>query len=410
MATSKPKRFLLAQRACVEGYPPTLNQAAILSETARVVVLDALTEVENTLLLTPPSVRRVRIWRKQAQAPVQVLVRALGLAHRLNWLRRFYSEFARQLRARPTAAIAYDPEAAFWLLLGRRRGRTLRIVHLHEMTVPEDVAASPVARLGLASTLKNLHRADLVVMPDRHRAEYVREAAGLKKTPLVVMNCPRLLSELPASLLMPFLRARGISTNHIVHYQGAVGPGHYFESIILSMRWWPLDSVFTIVGAVESEYRQQLSQVAEKEGVRDRLVFVGRVPYDQVFAYAVGASVGVNFLNGKYLQFHLSAGASNKRFEYAALGIPQVTNDLPGVRELFEQPGLAAIADADDVADIGAKIARYLEDEPGRAEAGARARRMHLEEYNYERQMQPLLQEIERQVQGRGWNLIGGRR
>lgn len=383
---NKQKRFLLAQRACIEGYPPTLNQAALLSQIAQVVVLDAVTETDSATVLAPDCIKRVRIARKAVSS------RWRRILERLNWLRRFHKEFKRQIATQPDAIIAYDPEAAYFLLKANlRQGKRLRIVHLHELPLPEYVASSPIGRFALQSMIKHLHRADIVIVPDRYRAAYLQKIWSLKNTPLVVMNCPRLLPIVPDSLLLPFLRNKGITSNKIVHYQGAVGLGHYFEEVIRSMRYWPPDAIFTIVGAVKESYLQQLTDLATAEGVEKRVIFIGRVPYDEVFAYAVGANVGVNFLNGKYEQFQLSAGASNKRFEYIALGIPQVTNDLTGVRELFVDTGVAMLADENDIVDIGAKISHYLENEILCEEASVKARKLHLESYNYERQMEPLL-------------------
>ncbi len=381
-------RVLLAQRACVESYPPTLNQAALLSDCADVTVLDAVTEEESGGTLTASEVRRIRVARRHAaSAAVQAM-------SRLQWLGRFFAEFQRQLATAPDVAIAYDPEAA-WYLLRRRWGRglrrPLRIVHLHEMPLPEYVARSPVGRFALRATLKHLRRADLVVLPDRHRAEYAQRIAGLARLPLVVMNCPRRLEHAPASQLLPFLRKRGITSSNIVHYQGAVGPHHGLKNVIRSMRLWPSDAVFVIVGAAGSDYQRDLAERAEAEGVHERVIFVGRVPYDRLFSFAVGARVGITLLDGAFAQWRFAAGASNKRFEYASLGIPQVTNDLPGVRELFVDSGLALLAAYDAPESIGKAISCYLEDEALRRTTSQRARALHLSCYNYEWQFQPVL-------------------
>ena len=270
----------------------------------------------------------------------------------------------------------------------------VRIAHLHELPLMEYVTSSSVGRFALRATMKRLHRADLVVMPDLHRAQWLQKKCGLKELPTIVMNCPRRLETLPESRLLPWLRERGIATEKIVHYQGAVGSDHNFERLIASMQFWPPDSVFVIVGGGPEGYIEQLRSLAREQGVEERLLFVGRVPYSEVFSYAVGASVGLNFLNDKYAQFKYSAGASNKRFEYVALGIPQVTNPLPGVRELFEQPGVATTASYDDAEAIGKAIRHWLENDELRRRAFHKARALHLKEYNYERQMQPLLEKI----------------
>lgn len=391
-------RVLLAQRACVESYPPTLNQAALLSDSANVTVLDAVTEDENGAILTASEVLRIRVARRRAA------LAALQAKSRLQWLWRFFVEFQCQLATAPDVAIAYDPEAA-WYLLRRRWGRglrrPLRIVHLHEMPLPEYVARSPVGRFALHAMLKHLRRADLVVLPDRHRAEYVQRVAGLAGLPLVVMNCPRRLKHLPASQLLPFLRERGITSSNIVHYQGAVGPHHGLRNVIRSMRFWPHDAVFVIVGAAAPGYQRDLIAFAEAEGRRDRLIFIGRVPYDRLISFAVGAKVGVTLLDGRFAQWQYSAGASNKRFEYAALGIPQILNDLPGVRELFVDTRAAQFAEYADPESIGKAIRSYLDDAPLRKAASECGRNLHLSCYNYEAQFAPVVEWIRNASSGK---------
>jgi glycosyltransferase involved in cell wall biosynthesis len=381
-------RILLAQRACIEKYPPTLNQAALLSQIADVTVLDAITASEADCVLTPPDVERVRILQKLAIARVR------NVLARLAWLSGFYRAFNHQLDKKPAVTVAYDPEAIFWLLQRKRSRHTMRVAHLHEMPMSEYVESSIVGRFALRRSLKNLHRADLVVMPDLHRAQWMQQQCGLDELPMVVMNCPRRLEKLPESRLLPFLHERGINTTRIVHYQGAVGVHHFLEAVIASMQFWRLDSIFVIIGAVGDRYRYELETLAEARGVKGRLLFTGRVPYSEVFSWGVGASVGVSFLDGQYLQFKYSAGASNKRFEYVALGIPQVTNPLPGVQELFVQPGVATPVPCDDIEAIGKAINAYLENEDLCSDVFHKARALHLNEYNYERQMQPLLNAI----------------
>ena len=99
---------------------------------------------------------------------------------------------------------------------------------------------------------KGLVRADLVIIPDAHRAKMIASAWSLTKEPVVVMNCPLLIPHLPPSRLLPALRERGIVTTKIAHYQGAIGPDHHLETIISSMPCWPNDAVFVLSEAPET--------------------------------------------------------------------------------------------------------------------------------------------------------------
>lgn len=384
---NKGFKILLAQRASANFYPPVINQAALLCRENRVTLLDTCEEA-SSLLGLPSGVQQVQIGVGTANSPLN---RRLAL---LQSLWRYAGEFGRQMRRRPDAVIAYDMDAAYLLLRRATPGKgPLKIVHFHEYPEQAQYFGSYFGLFAWNYVRRHLRRADLVVMPDKHRAMLVQGMFGLPETPLVVMNCPRRLSELPQSRLLPLLRERGLPLSQVVHYQGSVAPDHNFERLIESMRFWPGEAVLSVVGRGNEDYINGLRRLSREVGVEERVVFVGRVPYEQVFSYAVGAAIGVNFLEGRYLQWKYSAGASNKRFEYVALGIPQLTNDLPGVRELFVQTGVARTAPYDNAEGIGRAVAAYLEDledDQTRRAVHEQARALHLEWFNYEEQIKPL--------------------
>jgi len=384
---SNHNQFLLTQRACIELYPPVLHQAALLSTFGEVTIVDTLTESDDSQVQTKANIRRVRVTAKDSSSTV------LPIIGRFRNLRRYSRILSQQMATRAASMIAFEPEAVRIMLRSGAKQRK-RIVHLHEIPAWEAYAESRSGTTALAYMMKNLDRVDAVVVPDSGRADYLQEMAGLKLKPLVVMNCPRRLTKLPQSLLIPFLRKRGINSTRIVHYQGAVGPDHKLETVIRSMRFWPDDSIFVVVGAGREWYLKELAELVIAQGLEERVVFLGRIPYNQLFQYAIGAAVGVTLLDTSGLNTRFCAGASNKRFEYAALGIPQVTNEGFGIQDLFGNTGIAAIANHDDIAMVGNKISHYLRREASAREAGAKARALHLQSYNYEHQFQKVLDVI----------------
>jgi hypothetical protein len=158
---------------------------------------------------------------------------------------------------------------------------------------------------------------------------------------------------------------------------------------------WPADSIFVVIGGSENEYRAHLRQVAASVGVSSRVQYIDRVPYSEVLSYAVGATVGITLLEPRIKNWRYSAGASNKRFEYAALGIAQVTNAGPGMDEVFGQAQVASLLDTVGPASIGQEIARLLSTPAATAAMGAHARAAHLRANNYDAQFAPVLQIIE---------------
>lgn len=386
MTTPGKRRLLLAQRANVDRYPPVLHQSRLLNGCFDITVVDSVASTRIEDLQTAPRVQRVRVREARADGRSSLL-------HRVTKAFAFAHAVKRELSAVPDVAIAYDADTAALLLRAPRSRATKHVVHLHEAL--DTAAVGRSTRTSTQYLLKNLARADLVIIPDAHRAQMVRSACRLPKDPLVVMNCPLLTPQLPESRLLPALRERGIVTSNIAHYQGAIGPDHHLDTIISSMPRWPKDAVFVIVGGAREEYRQRLHQHAASLGVAERVIWLGRVPYHELFSYAVGAAVGLTFLEPTNDNWRFSAGASNKRFEYAALGVAQVTNAGAGMQEIFGNPGLALLLDRLDPESIGDAIGALLSDATRRTDIGRRARLAHLSVNNYEAQFAPVLSELE---------------
>lgn len=367
-------RFLLTQRSAVDFYPPVLNQIELLAELGIVETVFGERDLPGG---------RSRVIRK-----LKSLVAAANFSRRLS----------NAMSLDPSIIIAFEPEAAS-IVLRKPATRARRVVHLHEMPVAEEYGQSVMARMAFDRAMRLLPEADLVIVPDRHRAEAIRDAFRLPSTPEVVMNCPRRLEEVPAGGLRQALRQRGVETSSIVHYHGAIGPDHNLPNIIKSMRYWPSNSVFALTGD-ETRYEPILRRVAVACDVNDRVIFLGRAPYPEVLQRCADATVGVTFLEPTRLNWELSAGASNKRFEYAALGIPQVTNTGPGIDELFGRPQIASAVPFDDVAAIGNAVNAYLSSETLRRATGLRARSLHLDRYNYETQFRPVMNRLLEMIGG----------
>jgi glycosyltransferase involved in cell wall biosynthesis len=387
-APEVPRRILLAERACAEKYPPLLHQAAILSQLGHVTVLDALGRQDNPGVQTAPQVERIRVRASNNMMSGPAIANA-------KWAFRYAREFRRQLAHSPDVVVAYEPDAAALLLRERAcSARTMRIVHLHEIPDKRLYSDSIVSKVAIRYMLTALKRADLIIVPDEDRAAYTMEMAKLERLPTVVMNCPRVLEHLPPSKLLPWLSERGISTNRIVHFQGSIGAERGLKRVIASMRYWPTDTIFVIVGDGSAGLQQELREQAARENVSERVFFVGRVPYADVISFAVGATLGITLMEPINNNWRFGAGASNKRFEYAALGIPQVTNTGAGMQRVFEASGIAILVDIADTEMIGKTIARLLLDRSFASEIGVRARALHLSRYNYEAQFAPVAKRI----------------
>ena len=389
MTTTACPQFLLAQRADVQLYPPVLHQARALADLGHVRVLDAADASSQKAARLNGRIEHIR---------ADAHGRWWAQAHRVRLL-QFLRMFQRAIATRPVVAFGYDVDAAAALIASRAFYPTIRrVVHLHELGTPALWASSRMSTAALRYLTHRLRRADLVIVPDTHRATLTAEQFRLPEPPVTVMNCPPRLDRLPDSRLVPYVHAHNLPASRIVQYQGVIGEDHGLDTVIRSMSHWPDDAVLALVGSGPQDAVDRLRRLAAAHGVDERVLWIGRVPYDQVFSYGVGAAVGLSILVPTNHNWKYASGASNKRFEYAALGIPQVTNVGPGIDDLFTRTGIAAAVPHDDPRAIGDAVTRYLTDSARVSNAGVRARRLHLTTYNYEEQFAPVVDRIEQWV------------
>lgn len=392
----EPVDVLAVIRAPLENYPPSLNQVALLSEAGlRVAVADcphrdypqfqfkasenvfrydAGTHTQITSEL-PPSLPR-RIFRTiEFRRRVRRLVRELT----------------------PRVVIAYDPYGMIAAGLAAGVKNAPRCVwHFHELFLPEDRNGGFLSKLATRWACRHVDEADMVIFPDRGRAEFFKEKTGASFPPKIVMNCPRRMEKIPMETLSKRLKAMGFPDSKVVYFQGWIGPSRCFEEIISSMPRWPEDALLVLVGPISERYRRNLLDQGRKSGVEERIAFLGAVPYNDIFSLSAGAKIGLSLVRGKDSEpnWQLNAGAINKRFEYAAMGIPQISNTGPGMKAVVEDTGCGLLVDPSSPEAISAAVTDLLENEEKRARFAANAIRAHREEFCYEVQFASVLEKI----------------
>jgi glycosyltransferase involved in cell wall biosynthesis len=136
-------------------------------------------------------------------------------------------------------------------------------------------------------------------------------------------------------------------------------------------------------------------------GIADRVSTSGRfLPQDEVLARVRGSGAGVV----SNLPIARNADAMpTKLFEYAFLGVPIVTADLPAIREHFSSDEVLFFAPGS--ADALAEALREVAVDRDAAEARAKAARRRYDEYRWDKSAAryvELLERLERRSPGRG--------
>jgi Glycosyl transferases group 1 len=112
-------------------------------------------------------------------------------------------------------------------------------------------------------------------------------------------------------------------------FQGSIGTLHGLEQIIPLLKEQINGHELQLIlkGFVSKEYAENLRRLAESSGVTDRLIFIGPTGYAGVIENARTCDIGIGIHMKQDLMNRTLGTASNKIYEYAAIGLPVLIYD-----------------------------------------------------------------------------------
>jgi glycosyltransferase involved in cell wall biosynthesis len=266
------------------------------------------------------------------------------------------------------------------------------------------MVAANLARLRgpIKAVLARLERgwargADRVLTVNRPYAEELAVRFGVVM-PAIVMNCSYRYDP-PVPAPRRFHEALGLdSSTSVVLYQGGFSRGRGVEQLIEAIHQVP-NTVLAVMGygALEADFRAAAA-APENRGL---VQVLPAVPPTELLDWVASADVvGVLFQHDT-LNNYLST--PNKFLEAMAAGVPSVCSDHPGMGPIARATGCGIPVDPTDIGAIAAAIRSIVEAAPDERAAGrARALAAAHEIYNWETQVQTLLDEYTR-LTGRRW-------
>lgn len=150
------------------------------------------------------------------------------------------------------------------------------------------------------------------------------------------------------------------------------------------------DVSLVFVGKVDSpQTRRRLDDLIAEHHLADRVQFISQVPYETVKSYLVQSAVGLIPLRAiQRWQFDVP----QKAFEYMACRLPFVVSETHATRKFAEETGIGLVVEPQS-AQAFAEAVDFLLDNPAEASRMAdRGRRAFLEEYNWEKESQKLIE------------------
>lgn len=266
------------------------------------------------------------------------------------------------------------------------------------------MVAANLARLRgpIKAVLARLERgwaraADRVVTVNRPYAVELAQRFGVEM-PAIVMNCSYRYDP-PTPAPRRFHEALGLdSATRVVLYQGGFSRGRGVEQLIQAIHHVP-NAVLAVMGygALEADFRA----AAASDEHRGLVHVLPAVPPTELLDWVASADVvGVLFQHDT-LNNYLST--PNKFLEAMAAGVPTVCSDHPGMGPIARATGCGIPVDPSDVEAIAAAIRSIVDATPDeRAASRGRALAAAHETYNWETQVQALLDEYSR-LTGRRW-------
>ena len=266
----------------------------------------------------------------------------------------------------------------------------LRILY-HEHDTPMDRPASLPMRLCLAARRSLATRAELCLLPNPERAaRFAREMAPRGPCALSVRNCPSRSEVAPR---------RGPHDGGSVWllYCGSVVPARLPPAVLRALGRLPTALKLRVLGyetVGHAGYPARLRQMAEELVLGDRFEWLGAVPTrDELLEWGRRCDLGLALMprGSDDVNMRHMAGASNKPFDYLACGLALLVSDLPDWRRMYVEPGYALACDPEGPESIASALGWFLDHRREMREMGERGRVRVLEEWNYEREFEPVL-------------------
>ncbi len=145
----------------------------------------------------------------------------------------------------------------------------------------------------------------------------------------------------------------GIRTDQkVILYQGAVNVDRGLEEAIMAMKYLKTNAMLVIIGT--GIVLPDLKELAMKEGVADRVLFTGSIPFQDLHSYTLLADLGLSIEKDVSLNYHYCL--PNKFLDYIQAGIPVLVSPLPEMKAIVDQYEIGEFAENHDPSWLAKKM------------------------------------------------------
>ena len=320
------KKVLVAVYGHPEGYPPTLNAITELSHTFEHVYLIG----RNVLIPTWDYPRNCSVSYSSEYADVRVTERK-SILKKIKYYIDFLYLLYRQVKLnKPDVILAYDTMALFgcWLMLPFLKRKPIFWYHNHDIFEEDKVRKYSLQWLSGKFEKRIFNSLHIFSLPSNERKKHF-SMGTFKGRYFFLPNYPA------EAFFGKFYQPKIVIDNVKLIFQGAIAEGHGLEEItaLLNRKVMGKGLHLTLKGWVrDSDFKTKIESIARKINCQDRLQFVGYGPYKELPKLTSSNHIGIG-IHAHATNLHSTLGtASNKLYEYAAVGLPIIVFDNPHYR------------------------------------------------------------------------------
>jgi glycosyltransferase involved in cell wall biosynthesis len=381
-------RLLITIYANPDYYPPTVYAVRILSKYFKIHILSR--NMSEPFQEWPSDVTIERIGEYAQAREKEAASASAKLIEYAKFVARTRS-LIKQMQ--PLTVYSYDAHAFVASIAGRAGRRSIPLIfHAHELPETENLSWRSLEGWVVRAALIGTKSADTVVFPEKNRAHHWLTAANDSRPPTIVPNCPDRSYYSPPADWSETIAARYRARE--VVYVGYAGDENGHLEGLRAIALTDHGIRMRVIGGYRPKFGATFNALARELGVTERVSLDGWLRQDELIARASAAGAGLSLHKAVSKGLEYQGSASNKLFEYAAMGLPVVVPDRASYREFLGDAEWVTYADIDQPESIARAITLIFADRERYVAMSRAARRAFEEHYNYERVFAPALERI----------------
>lgn len=369
-----------------DHYPPTINAIHLLSEHFDVVLIGRNQDIPDREY--PANVKIYRLGKYSTVREREQVGSRSKLWEYINFVAQ-----AHHLLKDVSLIYAYDAFAyvAACICQPFLKRKASIVYQCHETS--EHLA--PISSLtGLIHRIERawIDKAEIIVFPDKDRAEFFRKVTNLKNELLIVPNFP--LKDYFRFSEDWNLLIKKRWENIILFYRGSISDSSAMLECITAASVLDKNVNIKFVGFLTDSNAEKLASWVEHIKMSSSFSYLGTIPYKDLQAHTLSSTVGFALYKNAFFDRVACVTACNKIYEYAACGLPTIVSDFPNYREYLGTQSWVRFADPDDPHSIATAVQDIVSDFENYQAICLSARKAFEEKYNYESAFFPLMSKI----------------